>query len=68
MIIHTLPHLCLCFRDITLNFQHNLISVDHTKGEATFARVSKDPVINVTMNVSKKEVKAVEHSKIVTVV
>ena len=68
MIIHVHPHLCLCFRDITLNFQHNLISVDHTKGEATFARVSEDPVINVTMNVSKKVVQAVEHSKNVTVV
>ncbi|XP_067929168.1 sulfide:quinone oxidoreductase, mitochondrial-like [Watersipora subatra] len=37
-------------RDITVNFQHNLIGVDHTKGEATFAKVGADPVENVTMN------------------
>ena len=40
----------LC-RDITVNFQHNLVSVDHEKGQATFAKVGADPVEKVTMNV-----------------
>lgn len=43
-------HEVVAERDITLNFQHNLISVDHTKGEATFTRVGEDPAINITMN------------------
>ena len=40
------------YRDLTVNFQHNLVGVNHEKGEATFAKVGADPVEKVTMNVS----------------
>lgn len=42
---------CIC-RDITINFQHNLVGVNHQDGEATFAKVAADPVEKVTMKVS----------------
>jgi len=53
--LETFCHLqicCMISRGLTVNFQHNLVEVDHAKGEATFAKVGLDPVETVTMSVS----------------
>ena len=53
--VHNFTDYYSIFSGIDVNFEHNLVGVDHNKSEATFTR-SGNPEDTITMNVSDKNV------------